>query len=234
MYNDKIILLFTENYILKSATFANMAKKKKYYVIWRGHETGIYESWDACRNLIQGYPNALYKSFSDLESAREAFYGNPHEFLGKSMRGKEISKAEKERIGEPIEESLAVDAACSGNPGIMEYRGVIVANHKEIFHKGPYPQGTVNIGEFLALVHGLAWLKQNNYKIPVYSDSITAIKWVKQKKTNTKLEMNDVNRELFNLIKRAESWLTQNNLENKILKWETEAWGEIPADFGRK
>ena len=48
-------------------------------------------------------------------------------------------------------DSLAVDAACAGNPGPMEYRGVLVRTGQEIFHVGPMEGGTNNIGEFLAI-----------------------------------------------------------------------------------
>ena len=134
---------------------------------------------------------------------------------------------------EVLENSLAVDAACSGNPGQMEYRGVYVASRQQIFHFGPL-YGTNNIGEFLAIVHGLALLKQKNIQLPIYSDSVNAIGWVKKKQCKTKLERNEKTEELFKLIERAEKWLAQNTYTTQILKWDTKKWGEIPADFGRK
>jgi ribonuclease HI len=133
-----------------------------------------------------------------------------------------------------IPESLSVDAACSGNPGIMEYRGVETGTGREIFHVGPFNPATNNIGEFLALVHGLALLKQQNLELPIYSDSTTALAWVRKKKCNSKLERTNTNQEVFDLIQRAEKWLRLNDYKNPVLKWETERWGEIPADFGRK
>jgi ribonuclease HI len=48
------------------------------------------------------------------------------------------------------------------------------------------------------------------------------------------LQRNKKNEELFNLVDRALNWIKVNQWPNKILKWETEHWGEIPADFGRK
>lgn len=42
------------------------------------------------------------------------------------------------------------------------------------------------------------------------------------------------NKSVFDLIERAEAWLNANTWQNPILKWDTENWGEIPADFGRK
>ncbi len=131
-------------------------------------------------------------------------------------------------------EALCVDAACSGNPGQMEYRGVHLPSGKEIFHYGPV-YGTNNIGEFLAIVHGLALLKQKgNTTMPVYSDSFTARTWVQKKHCKTTLEHNEQTEPLYNLIARAEFWLRTNNYPNKVETWQTEQWGEIPADFGRK
>jgi ribonuclease HI len=132
-----------------------------------------------------------------------------------------------------IKNSLAVDAACSGNPGLMEYRGVCLANGQEVFHFGPM-EGTNNIGEFLAVVHALALLKQRGIDMPVYSDSINAIKWVQQKKCKTTLLRSPKTEELFQIIERAENWLRKNTYTTCILKWVTKDWGEIPADFGRK
>ena len=127
----------------------------------------------------------------------------------------------------------AVDAACSGNPGRMEYRGIDLATGAVVFHYGPV-FGTNNIGEFLAIVHGLALLKQKQLDLPLYSDSRNAILWVKKKKCKTTLPRNAKTEALFQLIERAERWLSTNTYTTPILKWETDRWGEIPADFGRK
>ena len=132
-------------------------------------------------------------------------------------------------------DSISVDAACSGNPGKMEYRGVETQNKNELFHIGPLNEGTNNVGEFLALVHALAMLKKKgDSKTPVYSDSKIAMGWVKRKKANTKLKRTHRNERLFELTARAEQWLKANSYKTRILKWETKRWGEIPADFGRK
>ncbi|MBI9039401.1 MAG: ribonuclease H family protein [Bacteroidales bacterium] len=208
--------------------------KKKYYVVWDGKQTGVFASWKECEQQIKGFEGAKYKSFPNKELAEKAFQGNYFDFVGKDFSKKEIPKEVRILIGNPIQNSLSVDAACSGNPGVLEYRGVDTKSGIELFRLGPFPHGTVNIGEFLALVHGLAYLKQKNSKFPVYSDSKIAIKWVKQKKINTKLERKQINRNLFQLVDRAIKWLQNNSYETEILKWETAAWGEIPADFGRK
>lgn len=209
--------------------------KKKFYVVWKGVTPGIYSSWDDCKVQVSGFENALYKSFPTLEEAEKAFSGNPWKSLQTQHRKRPgPGTASTKTTGKFLPESIAVDAACSGNPGLMEYRGVFVADGAEIFHMGPMAEGTNNIGEFLAIVHALALLKQKGSAIPIYSDSVNALKWVKNKKCNTKLERTAVNKPIFDLIERAEAWLRSNSYPNPLLKWETKLWGEIPADFGRK
>ena len=212
-----------------------MSKKKKYYTVWQGHQSGVYKSWEECKAQIHGFEGAVYKSFPTLEMAQEALENNPKKFIGKPVPFvSQLSEEQLKLIGQPNYNSIAVDAASSGNPGKMEYRGVETKTKKELFKQGPFKQGTSNVGEFLALVHGLAFLKQHHSNHIIYSDSKIAIGWIKKKKCNTKLQLTDENKNLFELIKRAEHWLKTNTFQTTIVKWETKAWGEIPADFGRK
>ena len=209
--------------------------KKKFYVVWNGRKTGVFTSWRVCKAQIDGFESAQYKSFGDLEKAEIAFTKNYADFIGKNTKNPTLSTSQKASLGSPNLESISVDAACSGNPGKMEYRGVLTHNKKQIFIMGPFKIGTNNIGEFLALVHGIALLKSKNKEdIPIYSDSRIAMSWIKQKRCKTNMHFDASNKDLLELIKRAETWLKENTFKNPILKWETKAWGEIPADFGRK
>lgn len=211
-----------------------MAKKKqKFYVVWFGNPAGIFNSWKDCKRSIDGVAGAQYKSFETMAEAKKAFNKKYADYKGKTVK-KTLSKEQLQKIGEPNLYSIAVDAASSGNPGKMEYRGVDTQTHKQLFHQGPFQQGTNNIGEFLALVHGLAFLQKHNSDRLIYSDSRIAIGWVKRKKCNTKLKKTSKNKDVFDLVERAENWLKANPVITKIVKWETKAWGEIPADFGRK
>lgn len=211
-----------------------MSKKSKFFVVWDGHEPGIYRSWEDCKRQVLHYPEAKYKGFGSESEAREAFLSPYWDYIGKNAVAKMPTKEQIIQAGLPVKESIAVDAACSGNPGDMEYRGVYTKTSEVLFHQGPFRGGTNNVGEFLALVHGLAFLKQRNSNLPIYTDSKTALAWVKAKKTKTLLERTPENAILFELIERAEKWLKENTFNNDILKWNTEVWGEIPADFGRK
>ena len=211
------------------------SKKKKYYTVWKGHKTGVFETWNACKKHIKDYQGAQYKSFPTLEAANEALEGNYFDYIGKNKSFKsELSSEQLKKIGQPNYNSISVDAASSGNPGKMEYRGVDTKTKKQLFIQGPFEEGTNNIGEFLALVHGLAILEKNKSNRILYTDSRTAISWVKKKNCNTKLERNNKNKPVFELVDRAIDWLNNNTFKTVIAKWETKAWGEIPADFGRK
>ena len=223
--------------------------KQKFYVVWEGVTPGVYTSWTDCQLQIKGYEGAKYKSFDTREEAERALATSPYAYIGKNAKKKSEKVSSETLPACVIDNSLAVDAACSGNPGPMEYRGVDaacsgnpgpmeyrgvhIASRQEVFHFGP-TKGTNNIGEFLAIVHGLALLKQKGFDMPIYSDSVNAISWVRQKKCKTKLPRTAETEELFKLIERAEKWLRENTYTTRILKWETKEWGEIPADFGRK
>ncbi|WOC41225.1 ribonuclease H family protein [Polaribacter sp. HL-MS24] len=209
--------------------------KKKFYVVWNGRKKGVFTSWNVCKKQVESFEGAQYKSFANLDEAALAFSKTYEDYKGKNTKKPTLTASEKEAYGKPNLESISVDAACSGNLEKMEYRGVLTHNKQQLFLKGPYLNGTNNIGEFLALVHGIALLKSKNKEsVPIYSDSRTAMSWVKQKKCKTNIHFDDSNKDLLELIKRAEKWLKEHTYKNPILKWETKAWGEIPADFGRK
>jgi len=209
--------------------FCVMGKKQKFYVVWVGYKPGVYSSWDDCRKQVEGFQGAKFKAFSSKQEAVQALDSGPENF-----KEQKLEKNFDSLVNPPLIQSICVDAACSGNPGKMEYRGVFTATGTEIFKSKVYDLGTNNIGEFLAIVHGLAWQKKNKTNYLIYSDSRNAINWVKEGKAKTKLAYNDQTKELFAVIKRAEDWLKNNDFRVAVLKWETEQWGEIPADFGRK
>jgi ribonuclease HI len=206
--------------------------KQKYYVVWKGRKTGVFLTWEECSAQVLGFVDAEYKAFPNLEAADAAFRSKYEEFKGK--RVPTLNPIMLELIGKPIADSYCVDAACSGYPGPLEYQCVHTTTRKVIFHQGPYDNGSNNVGEFLGLVLALQTLADLHIQTPVYSDSETAITWVKHKKCKTTLVRDDKSATLFKLIAQAEAWLANAHYPNEILKWDTNAWGEIPADFGRK
>ena len=211
-----------------------MAKKPKYYVVWQGRETGVFTSWDDCKAQTNGFEGAVFKSFDSKVLAEEAFKNPSEQYVGKNKNVNALSKEALAFIGDPIEDAIAADGAWNTTTGMVEYQGVYIKTGEVLFHVGPLEDGTNNIVEFLAIVHALALSKQWHWKVPIYSDSKIALGWVKEKKARTNHPPSEKNKKLFEMFARAEKWLENNSYENEILKWETKAWGENPADFGRK
>ncbi|MBQ9417863.1 MAG: ribonuclease H family protein [Bacteroidales bacterium] len=225
-----------------------MSKSKKYYVVWNGLAPGIYTSWEECKAQVQGVAGAQFKSFASMEEARQALrmaYGDVIKSsrtpVGAEVKRRSVLTVDAAGIvsvvegtpNPPLLNALAVDAACSGNPGKMEYQGVYVGTGTQLFHYQA-PLGTNNIGEFLAIVHGLSYLKKHRLDQVLYTDSATALSWVRQGACKSKLPENERTRELWDYVHRAEQWLRTNSYTTEIRKWDTDRWGEIPADFGRK
>jgi len=208
---------------------------RKFYVVWAGRKPGVYETWQDCSLQVNGFGGAQYKAFASREKAEKALAEGASAHLHLSTL-KEPAAPRPLPGPDSLPEipSYCVDASCPGNPGPVEYRGVETESRREVFHIGPFSGGSNNIGEFLALVHALAWMKQRGETLPVYTDSRTAAAWVRAKTCKTRLARVDKNRQLFEMVSRAETWLAQNDYPNRILTWNTRAWGEIPADFGRK
>jgi ribonuclease HI len=203
--------------------------KQKYYVVWKGKRPGIYTTWAEAEEQVKGFPGAEYKSFSNRDMAEAAFRNVYEDYKGKPGTLQQWLFAPTK----PILPSICVDAACSGSPGPLEYQGVLTESSEQIFHAGPFQDGTNNVGEFLAIILAMDWLITKKLDMPIYSDSASAISWVKAGACNTKLERLPSNKLLFDFIRRAEEAL-KTYPKYKILKWDTKAWGEIPADFGRK
>jgi ribonuclease HI len=205
--------------------------KQKYYVVWKGRKTGVFTSWAECEKQVKGFVGAEFKAFASEAQADAAFLSKYEDYKGKPA----TSGKWREASVKPLLPSICVDAACDGSPGKVEFRGVNTETGEEIFRAGPYEQGTNNVGEFLAVVHALTWQYKHNMHVPIYSDSENAIVWVNTGVCKTKLKHSARNAILFALIHSAEGWLAENELpEDRILKWNTELWGENPADFGRK
>ena len=224
-----------------------MAKKQKYYVVWQGKKPGIYTDWDECKEQVVGVQGAQYKGFDTMAEAEAASRLPYHSVVVQSTRTTPSNQNNQILIidengmttikpgteNPPVLDALAVDAACSGNPGVMEYQGVYIPTRTQVFHYRA-EKGTNNIGEFLAIVHGLSYMKKHHLNQIIYSDSVNAIGWVRQKQCKSKLPMDAGTAELWDYIHRAENWLRTNSYTTEIRKWDTDHWGEIPADFGRK
>ena len=201
--------------------------RRKFYVVWVGHKPGIYDSWEECQAQVTNFPGAKFKAFDDQTTATLAYRGDSSEHLGilRSIASHKAVAVNYAAIPEIVLDSIAVDGACAKNPGPMEYQGVNVRTGEQVFHVGP-----------LALIHALALLdKKGDTTTPIYSDSRTAISWIKKGAHRSTLAPTAKNGKIFELLARADKWLLAHYpVKNPIFKWNTDEWGEIPADFGRK
>ncbi|MCM1068179.1 MAG: ribonuclease H family protein [Muribaculaceae bacterium] len=226
-------------------------KKHKYYVVWAGLSPGVYDSWAECQLQISGVPGARYKSYATLDEAVEAYRGDPDEQLGiirSIIKHTSVPKPAAVPGGSGPGywatlpgvrmDAIAVDGACAGNPGRMEYRAVRLIDGAEVFRIGATQPltGTNNIAEYLAMIHLAALLaKSGDTRTPIYTDSKNTLAWLRKGRSNTSLEENERTAPVLALLRRADEWLARfGPIRNPILKWRTEEWGEIPADFGRK
>lgn len=215
----------------------------KYYVVFKGHNPGVYDNWDEVKEQTNGFPGALFKGYSTSREATEAY----RNYTGVEDRNElfrlisnppvksDNTSAEAWKQNPEIDsEAWAVDASCLGNPGKMEYRGVDLKSGKVIFQIGPFEDATNNIGEYLALVHAMALMAKRGEYHNIYSDSRTAMSWWRNKRIKTNLKETPRNAKVFELLARASVWVNTHRFPAKVMKWQTERWGEIPADFGRK
>lgn len=214
--------------------------KARYYVVFEGREPGIYDNWPSCKAQVEGYPGGEQRGFASLAEAERAWTeagGDPIPLdLPAELFDESPTVVSPRAWGDdgPVTASIAVDAACSGNPGAMEYRGVEIDTGEQLFLVGPM-FGTNNLGEFLAIVHGLAWLSAQGRHAAIYSDSTTALNWVRRGQVRTTLARTAKSEQVWGLVERAHQWLRyQAPASMDLRKWPTKRWGEIPADFGRK
>lgn len=211
--------------------------RRKFYVVWEGRAPGVYDSWEECQAQVEGYPGAKFKSFGSQADAVAAFRGDRADALElfRAIGAHDSAMVNYSAFPEIRLDAIAVDGACAGNPGLMEYRGVAVATGEEIFRVGPLEGGTNNIGEYVAIIHAASLLsRRGDFATPIYSDSKTALSWIRRGRSNTTIRPSDGNARVVELLRRADAWLAANRIVNPVLKWNTEQWGEIPADFGRK
>lgn len=124
---------------------------------------------------------------------------------------------------------ILVDGFALNNPGYGGFRGVN-RNGIELFSR-TYLNITNNLAEYLGVIAGL-WYVKDDTQAKVYTDSMTAIKWVQRGNHNSTLNLSG---ELTSALNKAEDLLYQlKNTTYKVQKWNTKKYGEILADYGNK
>ncbi len=222
--------------------------RQKFYAVWVGRIPGVYLDWESCKAQVHGHPVAEFRGYATRDQAERAWRaGSRRAAAAQELPSPQVAliaptlapASEHNRppeaptiVSRPTK-GLTVDASCIGNPGETEYQGVDLATGQTVFRQS-VGWGTNNIGEFLAIVHGLAILAKNDDDGPIFSDSLLAIQWVRDGKSRSTHIQNPLAVRACALIVRAETWLREQPRRTSILHWKTKLWGEIPADFGRK
>lgn len=198
----------------------------RYYVVWKGRRPGIYDSWEACKAQVDGFPNARFKAFPTLNIARRALELGP--------RAAELPTWFLAEPG-PEVPSVAVDAAASQAHGPVLYRGVVLLpeGHTKLLFEGQLPEATVNAGEFVALVEALCRLHEQGCVLPVYTDSRVALTWYQKGGPPEKVRR-AWSEALRRAVEDAAAWLAAHPGPWDVRFWDTPNWGENPADFGHK
>lgn len=202
--------------------------KKNFYVVTIGRKPGIYTTWAECEKQVKGFSGASFKGFSLYDDA----YAHLHGSTTKTPEVTNDLKSSNEKVLDVVPVSISTDAACSGNPGPLEYRAVWTDTGETIFQKS-FPVGTANIGEFLALVGAIKHARTTRLNCPIYTDSITAISWVRKKNHRSTFDFSS-HPELQQEIEEAVAYLQAHEMYDRVLKWHTSMQGEIKADYGRK
>lgn len=157
---------------------------KKYYVVWEGRQTGIFEDWPTAQASVAGHKGAKYKGFESRALAEEAFRQAPE----KSIVAKKPSKTSRQRPAFELDQSFDIhifcDGGCDPNPGPAA-SGIIVYKSGTIQSKylGLYHRGTNNTAELNALFEAMRLaqdLLEEGFKVQILSDSSYSVKAMTQ------------------------------------------------------
>lgn len=159
--------------------------KQKFYVVWAGKKTGIFNNWPEVQKSVIGFKGAKHKSFPTLAEAEAAFSGS----LEQTMPASSSKKAPKPSLG-TTEAATAMntlfdihifsDGGCDPNPGEAA-SGVAVyesGNLKSLYHGLYNPNGTNNTAELNALHQAMLIAQKElkrSKKVQILSDSTYSV-----------------------------------------------------------
>jgi len=209
----------------------------QFYGVWAGRKPGVYDNWNDCKTQVDKFSGAKYSKLkaTNYNDALAEFNGGA---VSPQVNSSPVTSNIKSSTNsnKPVGIALTVDGAANGI--CCEYQAVWYPSGELAFASKQLAGGTNNIAEFLGLVSAIKYLNDNNQPLKVYTDSVTAMAWVRNKVANTTARnTGKATEELDSMIAGAEKYLRDNEQLLKkveILKWETKEWGEIPADYGRK
>jgi len=204
-----------------------VAKKKKYYVVWKGRNTGIFTDWPTTQAQVAGFPGAKHQSFLTKEEAETAFKGTPGQARAKSAgaaKSKTSSKSKSPSLDQfdpDFDIHIYCDGGCNPNPGecgsgVAVYESGILS---ALYHGLYDVKGTNNIAELNALHQAMLIADdktQEKKAVQILSDSMYSINamtvWAPSWKQKGQLDGKgkplknvDLIREMYDLFSQIES-----------------------------
>lgn len=147
--------------------------KKKVYAVRKGLKTGLFDSWDECKKMVDGYPQAEYKGFVTRKEACEYL-------------GIESEASKEEQVHQEPEGLVAyVDGSYSHELLRYSFGCVILTPEGEEYRysgSGDNPDSLAirNVaGEMLGAMYAVRWAMKNQYpSIELRYDYEGIEKWV--------------------------------------------------------
>ena len=153
---------------------------KKFYVVWKGRETGIFTTWAKCKSLVDGFGGAKFKSFPTLGEAESAFgkksTAPKAKIVKKSSKLKSVPLSQEQIDAMPFDVKIYTDGACEPNPGEAGTGLAVYENNKltELWYGLYQSFGTNNTAELHGLNQALLLAKEKLTKgrsVGVFCDS---------------------------------------------------------------
>jgi len=205
---------------------------QKYYVVWKGRETGIFTDWGTCKKHIDHFPGARYKSFKTLIEAESAFKGRPASG-GAASRRAGASSGVKKKAGirtytasdiekMSIDTKIYTDGGCEPNPGEAGSGIAVYRSEKidELWYGLYNPNGTNNTAELNALHQALMISEDEISKkrsVAIFCDSKYSIQCVTQWAAGwEKKGWKKAGGEIKNLVLIQEMFALYQTLKNNV------------------
>lgn len=211
---------------------------KKYYVVWRGREVGVFNTWAKCKAQTDSFSGAKYKSYPSLDEAESAFGAESKnkqvtdsEITNKNKKKKSISLSQQQINDMPFDVKIFTDGACVPNPGEAGTGLVAYENNtlSELWYGLYQSFGTNNTAELHGLNQALLLAREkllSGFTIGIFCDSKYSIdcitKWAKgwEKKSWSKsgdeIKNLDIIKPAYTLYKEISSKITIHHVNGHV------------------
>ncbi len=207
--------------------------KYSCYAVLEGRVPGVYDTWNECSAQVTGYSGAIFKGHICHSSARYEFRLHQRRKIAK-FKIRTTPLAKKKKVSTlPTSEYIVAGASYDRFNDTLTYRVVMGGTNETLFESEVYSGGNQSLGEYLALIEALKWVRENyKHDIPVLSNSMSAIIWIENKAYKGSLGIHDMDSDLYLELKKAKEYLSdmcQDGYKYSLntLKWNNKLLGCI-------